>query len=161
MVLVDPLNEDTTIHVHNHDENLRPAVVEFSKALGFIGILRLIAPSPGPTPPGWTSAEWGTAVAMAWQPKSAVAHIHEGPLWISGELARTAGNLHDLPLMVLSGEKHAALFLGQNVTLEPERHENLSRQSTRGSHTVVPNSGYWNPYKSPEPVVEAVRKILF
>jgi pimeloyl-ACP methyl ester carboxylesterase len=160
MVLVDPLNEDTTIHVHNHDENLRSGVVGIAKIFGAFGILRLIAPGPGTTPAGWTPNEWNTSVAMAWQPKSAVAHIHEGPLWISGELARSSGHLRDLPLIVLSGEKHAELFRGQNVELELDRHETLARQSMRGRHTVVPGSGYWNPYKSPQAVVAAVRDVL-
>jgi pimeloyl-ACP methyl ester carboxylesterase len=160
MVLVDPLNEDTTIHVHNHDENLRPTVVELMKVLGVIGVLRFIAPGPGTTPPGWTQNEWNTAVATAWQPGSAVAHIHEGPLWISGELARSSGHLGNIPLMVLSGEKHAELFRGQNVELEIDRHEALARQSLRGRHRIVAGSGYWNPYKSPQGVVDAVRDVL-
>lgn len=70
MVLVDPLNEDTTIRVHNHDETLRPAVIELSKTLGFIGVLRLIAPGPGTTPPGWSAGEWRAAMAMAAQERS-------------------------------------------------------------------------------------------
>jgi pimeloyl-ACP methyl ester carboxylesterase len=161
MVLVDPMNEDTTIQVHNHNEALRPAMIEFAKTLGFLGLLRLIAPSPGVTPNhGWTQAEWNTAIAMAWQPRSAVAHIHEPPLWISGELARTAGDLRHLPLIVLSGERHASLFRGQNVQLELDRHKALSRRSTRGRHTIVANSGYWNPYKRSEPVVDAVRYVV-
>jgi pimeloyl-ACP methyl ester carboxylesterase len=160
MVLVDPLNEDTTIHVHNHDENLRPAAVGIAKLFGVFGILRLIAPGPGTTPTGWTSNEWNTAVAMAWKPESAVAHIHEGPLWISGELARSSGHLRDLPLIILSAEKHAELFRGQNVELELDRHEALARQSIRARHTIVAGSGYWNPYKAPQAVVAAVRDVL-
>jgi pimeloyl-ACP methyl ester carboxylesterase len=160
MVLVDPLNEDTTIHVHNHDENLRPAVVGIVRFFGVFGALRLIAPGPGITPAGWTQNEWNTAVAMAWQPRSAVAHVHEGPLWISGELARSSGHLRNLPLSVLSGEKHAELFRGQNVELELDRHEALAAQSMRGRHTIVAGSGYWNPYKSPQAVVDAVHDVL-
>jgi pimeloyl-ACP methyl ester carboxylesterase len=160
MILVDPLNEDTTIQVHNHDENLRPAVIEFAKVLGFMGVLRLVAPGPGITPAGWTQNEWNTAVAMAWQPGSAVAHIHEPPLWISGELARSAGHLRDLPLIVLSAEKHAPLFLNQNLELELDRHAALARQSLHGRQTVVAGSGFWNPYKSPQAVVDAVRDVL-
>jgi pimeloyl-ACP methyl ester carboxylesterase len=160
MVLVDPLNEDTTIHVHNHDENLRPAVIGIMKFFGAVGILRLIAPGPGTTPAGWTPKEWNTAVAMAWQPKSAVAHIHEVPLWISGELARSSGHLRNLSLTVLSGEKHAELYRGQNVELELDRHEALARQSVRARHIIVAGSGYWNPYTSPQAVIEAVRDVL-
>jgi hypothetical protein len=160
MVLVDPLNEDTTIQVHNHDENLRPAVIEIAKVLGFIGVLRLIAPGTGLTPDGWRDTDWNTALAMAWQPRSSVAHIHEGPLWISGELARSAGHLRDLPLIVLSGEKHGPLFRGQNVELELDRHAVLAHQSLHGLHIIVSGSGFWNPYKSPQAVVDTVRGML-
>jgi pimeloyl-ACP methyl ester carboxylesterase len=160
MVLVDPLNEDTTIHVHNHDENLRPTVISIAKVLGTFGVLRLLAPGPGLIPDSWTSHDWITATAMAWQPKSAVAHIHEPPLWISGELARKAGGLDALPLIVLSGEQHFRLFDGQNVALELSRHAHLAQRSSRGTHLVVPNSGYWNPYKTAKAVVEAVRDLI-
>jgi pimeloyl-ACP methyl ester carboxylesterase len=160
MVLVDPLNEDTTIQVHNHDESLRPAVVDVANVLGFMGVLRLVAPGPGITPAGWTQNDWNTAVAMAWQPTSAVAHMHEGPLWISGELARSAGHLRNLPLIVLSGEKHARLFRSQNLELELYRHAALAQQSVHGRHRIVVGSGFWNPYTSPEAVVVAVRAVL-
>jgi hypothetical protein len=69
------------------------------------------------------------------------------------------GNLHDLPLIVLSGENHDPLYSGQNVDLELSRHETLARQSTRGKHIVVANSGFWNPYTSPRAVIEAVRDL--
>jgi pimeloyl-ACP methyl ester carboxylesterase len=160
LILVDPMNEDTTIHVHNHDENLRPAIIQLMKLLSFAGILRLTAPGPGIIPDGWSSSEWTTATAMAWQPKSGVAHLNEPPLWINGELARRSGHLDQIPLIVLSGEKHFPLFAGQNVELELARHDSLARQSIRGTHRVVANSGYWNPYKTPRAVVDSAQDLI-
>jgi pimeloyl-ACP methyl ester carboxylesterase len=160
MVLADPFNEDTTIHVHNHVEAFRPAVIAIVRVLGFFGWFHLITDDPGAPPPGMTATEWATARAMVSQTKSIPARIAEPPLWISGELARAAGGFADLPLVVLSGEQHWEMYEDQDLSLEIKRHEELARRSSRGIHTVVEGSGHWNPYERPDALVDAVRQVV-
>jgi hypothetical protein len=40
---------------------------------------------------------------------------------------------------------------------ELRRHDELARSSRRGVHEVVAGSGYWNPFNTPDVVIEAVR----
>src|SRR5262249_34196355 len=64
MILVDPLHEDLTIHIHNHNEAFRPYVIRIFETLGSLGFFRLTAPDPGPHPRGITTTEWSTIAAL-------------------------------------------------------------------------------------------------
>jgi pimeloyl-ACP methyl ester carboxylesterase len=60
MVLVDPMHEDATIHIHNHNEVLRPTIVRLFHALDLVGRRRFWDSHPGAPPKGWTGTEWAT-----------------------------------------------------------------------------------------------------
>ncbi|HEX4278389.1 MAG TPA: alpha/beta hydrolase [Bryobacteraceae bacterium] len=162
MVLVDPMSEDITVDIHNHIEAFRPAVILFYKFLGIFGGFRLLEPDPGPPPRGMNREEWLTTWTLRWQPKSVVSQTKEVPLWINGELARSAGALGSLPLVVLSagipGRAEDTELESQERKLE--LHERLARSSTRGRHIVVPNSNSQIPFEAPEAVVAAIRSVL-
>src|SRR5262249_33937665 len=51
LVLIDPMNEDMTINIHNHIEALRSTVLFVRRVLGNLGFERLMFPPPGPPPP--------------------------------------------------------------------------------------------------------------
>jgi pimeloyl-ACP methyl ester carboxylesterase len=80
MVLVDPVHEDATIHIHNHNEALRPAIVRLFRVLGLLGWWRFWDSPPGPPPKGWTGTEWATLAAMT--RRSIPAQPKEPPLWV-------------------------------------------------------------------------------
>jgi hypothetical protein len=60
MLLVDPMHEDATIHIHNHNEVLRPTIVRLFRALDLVGWWRFWDSHPGAPPKGWTGTEWAT-----------------------------------------------------------------------------------------------------
>ena len=162
MVLADPMSEDITIEIHNHIEALRPAVVLLFRTIGMFGGFRLLAPDPGPPPPSLTAREWSTIRALTRQAKSVSSQPKEPPLWVSGELARASGIPPSLPLIVLSSglpgeaEDPQLADLARNQQL----HELLARQSVRGRHIVVGNSGHMIPWEAPGAVIAAAREVV-
>jgi hypothetical protein len=160
LVLVDPLNEDTTIRVHNHIEALRPAVILLARTLGFFGWWRLIEDAPGPPPRGLTPQEWAAARAMVRQNKTVAARIGEPPMWISGELARRAGGFGDLPVVVLSPGTPASAWYTETFERKLQLHEALAGRSSRGMHVIANGAGGMLPFETPEAVVEAVHGVV-
>ena len=160
MVLVDPFHEDTTIGIHNHIEAFRPTVVQFSRTLGRLGFFRLLASDPGPPPRGLAPAEWATALAMSGQAKTIPARISEPPIWVSGELARTAGGFGNLPLIVLSPGIPTEDWYTETYSMKLKLQAQLAARSTRGQHAIVENGQYAIPFEAPEAVIEAVREVV-
>ena len=162
MVLVDPMNEDMTIDIHNHIEALRPAVLFIHGALGSIGFFRLMAGDPGSPPHGFTEREWSSLAAMRMQTKSMVASGKEPPLWMSGELARRSGRFGDIPVTVLTAgiqDQEEDPQLDRSHSLKVRLHAKLARQSGRGKQVIV-QSGHQIPWDAPGAVVEAVLDAL-
>jgi pimeloyl-ACP methyl ester carboxylesterase len=162
MVLVDPMNEDMTIGIHNHIEAFRPAVIFLFQTLGMFGGFRLLAPDPGPPPNSMTTREWSTVWALIWQAKSKPSTTKEVPLWVNGELARASGGFGSIPLVVLSagipGPAEDPQLEDQQRTLDLD--ERLARWSSRGRHIVVPGSDRMIPWHAPDAVTAAVRAVL-
>lgn len=163
LVLVDPMNEDMTIHIHNHNELFRPSVIFILRALTAMGLLRLSHGNPGPPPKGWTNEEWGTLTRLFRQRKGRVAAAQELPIWVNGELARAGNCFGDLPVTVLSAgiqDQEEDPKLDHDHALKLQLHGRLAGLSTRGRHIVVANSGHDIPDEAPDAVVEAIRGIL-
>ena len=162
MVLVDPMNEDMTIHIHNHIELFRPAVVRMFQVMGTLGWFRLIAPEPGPPPRGFTADQWSTIAGLRSQAKAVAAMPKEPPLWVNGELARASGGFGNLPLIVLSagvaGQAEDPKLEDQELKLE--LHAKLAQRSSRGTQIVVSSSGHAMPYEAPEAVIDAVQEVV-
>ncbi|MBV9157171.1 MAG: alpha/beta fold hydrolase [Acidobacteriaceae bacterium] len=162
MVLVDPMCEDMTIHIHNHVEALRPAVLFLYQAQGWIGISRLVAPDPGPPPPGLTEREWATMVALNWQAWSIPSQTKEPPLWVNGEMARASGGFGDMPLVVLSaglpgGMEDRKL---ENVDWKLRLHSELARESTRGREILIKDTDHLMLDGAPGAIVDAAREVV-
>jgi pimeloyl-ACP methyl ester carboxylesterase len=159
LVLVDPMNEDMTINVHNHIEALRPVVVTIFSVLSEIGFFRLIADDPGPPPRGLTAHEWSTLKRL----KSAVASCKEPPLWVSGELARASGGFGDIPVIVLTAGKpdqEEDPELDRDYFAKVALHDKLAQRSTHGTQVIVEQSGHQIPWQAPGAVVDAVRTVV-
>jgi pimeloyl-ACP methyl ester carboxylesterase len=163
MVLVDPMNEDMTIRIHNHNEMFRPTVLVVRQMIGAFGLLRLLRPSSDPAPSGFTDQEWKTLLGLYRQPKAAKAAGGEPPMWVNGELARATGNYGDLPLVVLSAgiqDQEEDPKLDHEHALKLQLHEALAHHSTRGSHLVVSESGHDIPDQAPQAVIAAIRDVI-
>lgn len=157
------MNEDMTIHVHNHNELFRPTVLFILRAVSAVGLPRLFRGSPGPPPNGWAQQEWNTRVELSNQPKSRLAAAQELPLWVNGELARAGRCYGDLPMTVLSAgvqDQEEDPKLDHDHAWKLELHERLARLSTRGTHVIVPNSGHDIPDEAPDAVVGAIQKMV-
>lgn len=163
LVLADPMNEDMTIHIHNHIEALRPVVILLNRMLGRLGVGRLMAPDPGSPPAGLTAREWATIVALIWQAKSIPAQTKETPIWINGELARASRNmLANLPLIVLSAKIPGEVEDPKLEDMERkfELHAELARLSTQGRLVFVTDSSHRIPLEAPGAIVQATRDLV-
>jgi pimeloyl-ACP methyl ester carboxylesterase len=165
LVLVDPMNEDMTIQIHNHIEALRPTVLLVHQVLGTLGFFRLLARAPTPVPSGseLTAREWATVMMLESQTKSVVATGKEPPLWISGELARASGGFGSIPVVVLSAgiqDQEEDPKLDHDHDWKLRLHAKLAGLSTRGTQITVENSGHQIPSTSPAAVIAAVRKVV-
>jgi pimeloyl-ACP methyl ester carboxylesterase len=160
MVLVDPMPENMTLHIHNHIESFRPLVVHLFQLFDVLGWYRLTAPDPGSPANGWTANQWATLSAM--RRRSIPAQPKEPPLWVNGELARSSGGLGDLPLIVLSP---GVAGRAEDPKLEDHpwklalQHD-VAALSSRGSQLVVQNSGHEIPSEAPSAVVNAIREVV-
>ncbi|HEV2425706.1 MAG TPA: hypothetical protein VGZ29_12830 [Terriglobia bacterium] len=161
MVLVDPMNEDMTIHIHNHIEGLRPSVVFIFHLLGIFGWWRLTAPQPDPVPKAFTADEWRTVWGLEFKPKAIEAQPKEPPRWVNGEMARASGGLGDLPLIVLSAGRpgRAEDVKLEDQTVKLRLHDALARQSTCGRRAIV-DSGHEIACERPETVADAIREVV-
>jgi pimeloyl-ACP methyl ester carboxylesterase len=152
MVLVDPMNEDMTIHIHNHIEFFRPAVLLIHGILGHIGFYRILDDGP--------AAIMGT---LRLQPKSVVASGKEPPLWVSGELARASGTFGDIPVIVLSAgiqDQEEDEKLDHDHDWKMSLHARLAGLSTQGRQIVLKNAGHRIPFAAPDSVVDATREVV-
>jgi len=163
LVLVDPMNEDMTWKIHNHNELFRPAVLTIRRMVGALGLPRVMRGDPGPPPTGVSEEEWRTLVGLYRQPKAAFADGQEPPMWVNGELARATGNYGDLPLVVLSAgiqDQEEDPKLDHDHDLKLQLHEVLARRSSRGTHVVVAESGHDIPDQAPQAVIAAIRDVI-
>lgn len=162
MVLIDPMNEDMTIHIHNHNERLRPTVQLILRTIIGSGLWRFMQHKPDPPRKTWSQSDWDTLVSLERLPKARLAVVQELPIWINGELARAGTCYGNMPLTVLSAgiqDMEEDPKLDHNHTLKLQLHEQLAHSSSVGEHVVI-NSGHDIPDLAPEAVVSAVQKML-
>jgi pimeloyl-ACP methyl ester carboxylesterase len=164
MVLVDPTSEDLTIHIHNHIELFRRAVLLLHQIMGEIGYMRLRrVPLLELPKEGFTQQEWNELKILQWQTKSLVAEGKEPPLWICGEQARAAGAFGDIPVIILSAgiqDWEEDPQLSRDHTLKLRLQQKMAALSSRGSQRIISNSGHWIPFDAPGSVVSAVQDVV-
>jgi pimeloyl-ACP methyl ester carboxylesterase len=91
--------------------------------------------------------------AMWSQPKNFVSlGQHVAALPVSAAQAAAASSLGDLPLVVLSGDHHAAPYT--------EWQGHLAQLSSCGRHVVASDSGHWIHLDHPELVTGAIREVV-
>jgi len=85
----------------------------------------------------------------------------------SGEVAASRRSFGSLPLAVLTATKSlanvpglSAADLASVVAAWVAGHDRLARRSTRGTNTLVPNSGHYIELEQPAIVVAAIRRII-
>jgi len=71
---------------------------------------------------------------------------------VSAAQAAAVVSLGDLPLVVLSGDHHAAQYARWQ--------RDLAQLSSRGRHLVVSDSGHWIHFDHPELVTGAIREVV-
>ncbi len=87
------------------------------------------------------------------QPKNFVSlGQHVAALPVSAAQAAAVSSLGDLPLVVLSGDHHAAPYT--------DWQGDLAQLSSRGRHVVVCDSGHWIHLDHPELVAGAIREVV-
>ncbi len=77
---------------------------------------------------------------------------HVAALPVSAAQAAAVISLGDLPLVVLSGDHHAAPYV--------DWQRELAQLSSRGRHLVVSDSGHWIHLDHPEVVTWAIREVV-
>jgi len=163
LVLVDPMNEDMTINIHNHNELFRPTVLLILRGLTGVGFLRLIRHPPGPPLNGWSVADWRTLMTLYSLRKARIAAAQELPIWVNGELARAGAACYGaLPVTVLSAgiqDQEEDPKLDHDHALKLTLHERLARSSSFGEH-VIAHSGHDIPDQAPAAVVGAITEMV-
>jgi pimeloyl-ACP methyl ester carboxylesterase len=87
------------------------------------------------------------------QPKNFISlGQHVAALPVSAAQAAAVSSLWDLPLVVLSGEHHAAPY--------NDWQRDLAQLSSRGRHVVASDSGHWIHLDHPELVTRAIREVV-
>jgi pimeloyl-ACP methyl ester carboxylesterase len=77
---------------------------------------------------------------------------HVAALPLSAAQAAAVSTLGDLPLVVLSGDHHAALYA--------DWQHDLAELSSCGRHVVASDSGHWIHLDHPELVASAIREVV-
>jgi len=87
------------------------------------------------------------------QPKNFISlGQHVAALPDSAAQAAAVSSLGDLPLVVLSGDHHAAPYI--------DWQRDLAQLSSRGRHLVASDSGHWIHLDHPELVTRAIREVV-
>src|SRR5205814_2427497 len=136
-----------------------------------VGLVRLLMGGLGSNsrvPPGFSKSEATLLHQLESQPKALVAPSGCGAWEESAKQAHVAGNLGDVPLVVLTGGK--PLTIGYPAADQEIRafHEiwvhqlqpKLAALSTRGKQMVVEDSGHGIASDRPDVVIEAIRQML-
>jgi pimeloyl-ACP methyl ester carboxylesterase len=161
MVLVDASHEDTG-KIPNMPGREPPNVprglaVALSTVAGRLGAARLIAP-PAPPSPGLSEQERATLSLLRRQRGVLLVDFQEGPARASADLARAAGPIGDIPLIVLTAGRLGVPDQVQRDWIALQH--TLADQSPRGAQIVVPESGHGIPVTDPAAVAAAVLEVV-
>jgi pimeloyl-ACP methyl ester carboxylesterase len=132
-----------------------------AQILNQIGLYRLgpNRPASVPLPKGMTSSEWNTIWHLTRSSRARSALIQEiAAREQSTAEARTAGNLGDRPLVVLSSESPPVASQYRSVWIELQT--DLARLSTRGKLVAINENHGELIYQAPDAIVEAARQVV-
>jgi pimeloyl-ACP methyl ester carboxylesterase len=156
LVFVDTALEDAG-RIRGMPHRERPSIPRsmiraLSTVFGRLGMMRLLAPDPGPPLKDWTAEEWDILARLRRQRNLALADAQVGPERATADLVRAAGGLEDMPLIVLTQ--------GQGLGGWSDLQRQLAERSRRGRQVLVPESGHGMPMDAPGAIVSAVREIV-
>jgi pimeloyl-ACP methyl ester carboxylesterase len=163
MVLIDPPSDDPaadnpTVPPKQHIEFFRTAMVVLFRTLGEVGFWRLMSSNPAPPSTGFSPGDWAAISMLTRQPKSVAARLKETPLRVSAAQVRAAGDLGDVPLIVLSPPLAAAANTRQRRKFELQ--SGLVRLSRQGTLAMLPGSDPMLPYTAPDSIIQAIGRIV-
>jgi pimeloyl-ACP methyl ester carboxylesterase len=167
MVFVDAALEDAgTIQGMPHRDPPpipRSVIRGLSSALGWVGMMRLLASDPGRSPKQWSADEWDILGRLGRQRKVLLADAKVGPERATADLVRSTGGLEDMPLIVLTqgrpiADPHSLEAGVRRGWVDLQRR--FAERSSRGRQVLVPSSGHGIPVEAPDAIVSAVHEIL-
>ena len=169
LVLVDPSNEDVGKRIPDMPRgggpNLPRVIVH---TVDFVvrntGLWRWFMRDQGRKPPKLSDREWATIRSLRRQRKSIWEAGQEAPERGSAAIAREAGGLDSVPLVVLTRGKtfddldtaRGNHLLRSWIELSGE----LAHRSSRGSQRVISGAGHFIQYDDPDAVVDAVHSTV-
>lgn len=169
LVLVDPSNEDIGKRImdmpHGGPPPWLPSAVVHS--VDFVvmqtGLWRWFMRDPGPRPAALTDRDWKLIASLRQQRKMIQAESREAPEAGSAEIARVAGHLDSVPMIVLTRGKPFSLtdttrgnrLLEQWIELSGE----LARRSSRGKQVIIRDADHFIQYDAPDAVVAAIHEL--
>ena len=143
-------------------------VLLFAARVGVVRLLATASTPPHATPPGFTSSEAALLAAVRSQPKAFVVSAECDAWQLSAAEARAAGNLGDLPLIVLAAGTPMTVgdpaadreIVASHQVWVHQLQPRLAALSTNGRQVVIARSRHGIASDAPGSVVEAVREIL-
>jgi pimeloyl-ACP methyl ester carboxylesterase len=183
VVLVDATHEDqrearSMLSAANKlPAPVRTALYTMVPVAGRVGLVRFMVRTTGarspnarrPPPPGMTPDEARYFDFISGLPKSFVTSADEARNWeASAHEARTANNLGDRPLIVLTAGRgfvpddpgQAADARAFHQVWVNELQPKLARLSSRGRQLIVEQSGHGIHFDAPDAVIGALREII-
>jgi pimeloyl-ACP methyl ester carboxylesterase len=169
LVLVDPSNEDIGKRITDMPHGGPPAWLPSAvvRTVDFVvmqtGLWRWFMRDPGPPPAAFTDRDWKLIASLRRQRKMLKAESQEAPEAGSAEIARAAGHLDSVPMIVLTRGKpfefadtsRGNRLLQQWIELSGE----LAARSSRGKQVIVRNADHFIQYDAPDAVVAAIREV--
>ena len=178
IVLLDSVQEDqqqyeprsTLAPINRQPAIVRSAVCHAVPLAGKLGLIRLFLGSPSDprVPPGFTPTEADLLHRLESQPKAIVASSACDAWEKSAAEARAAGNLGDVPLIVLTAGKPFTIGDPEADRESLAFHEiwvhqlqpKLAALSTRGKQVIVENSSHDIAGDKPTAAVDAMRQMM-
>jgi pimeloyl-ACP methyl ester carboxylesterase len=167
LVLVDPSNEDVGKRIpempRGGGPNLPPVIVH---TVDFVvrntGLWRWFMRDQGAKPPKLSDREWATISSLRRQRKSIWEAGQEAPERGSALIAREAGGLDSVPLIVLTrGKPFDDTARGERLLRAwTELSGELAHRSARGSQRIVAGADHFIQYDAPDAVVDAVHSVV-
>jgi pimeloyl-ACP methyl ester carboxylesterase len=169
LVLIDPSNEDIGKRITDMPHGGPPPWLPsaFVHTVDFVvmqtGLWRWFMRDPGPRPAVLTDRDWELIASLRRQRKMIEAESREAPEARSAEIARAAGHLDSVPLIVLTRGKpfffpdtaRGNRLLEQWIELSGE----LAHRSSRGKQVIVRDADHFIQYDAPDAVVAAIREV--
>ncbi len=169
MVLSNAAHEDELVRFPEEQGNAGKVPLHLGfppdlliRAVSSVGLMRLTVHGNGRnfTAQGFTPTEQATLTGLQGQPKVRAAFLSEQGFSSGPDEVRAAGNLGDIPLIVLTSDTppESARQISRNETRR-QMQQQLAQLSTRGRLVVVKDNEGAIQFEAPGAIVQAVRDV--